>query len=609
MSEYKIVNNYLVFKELSSDSLGANFRAGEIADNKAVKHQLLTDVYPFIANDPDAWKRVNILMEGIKKSNIPNLYSPEKIVRTDDKALLLFPLMKARTFEQLLEDSNQKDIPINFDLTFSIAVAIADLLDTGSSIVVSGKKSFHGFLTPDNILIDNDGKIYLKNYGIYPYLGKNETMYNEMVNKYGAWIAPEFLRKEKLTPQSDIYHLGYILYRILTGEYFSYPAGEDFETKLSNISFTQHLPSDEKDFITNIITFFKKTLNPDPSKRFANIKEFKDYIAHYFHIEELSSVTFNLAYFMNSLYLESGEQEQKILEEELAYTIPVVEEEPAPVAQEDSHLAEDILAGLEEKKGSKMKVILPVLAVIIIAVIAIVFYMDAQKKAAQEQQAQIKRDMEARFAQLRKQQEEQDAEKQRIQDQMKAMMEKTTTTESEKKEQEDVINKLRERQKALELKEQERLKQLADAEQKKKELAAQQLKDADEAEKKRIAEEEQKKKEAEKKRLEEERNRVTPGQLLPLIDVNVKPEKIKGKDPIFPAHIRRRYAGNKNIDIRANILIDETGAVANVRILSQTPDDLKSIIVKSLKKWKYNPAKKNDVAVKVWKPVSIKVSF
>ena len=166
MSEYKVINNYVIFKELNSDSIGINYRAGEIEKKKASKHVLLTEVYPFIAGNPDIWKRVNILMEGMKKSNIPNLYSPEKIIKDEgsDTTLLVFPLMKTRTFEEILEDSTKKDIPINFDLTFSIAIAIADLIDTGSSIVVSGKKSFHGFLTPDNILIDYDGKIFLKNY-------------------------------------------------------------------------------------------------------------------------------------------------------------------------------------------------------------------------------------------------------------------------------------------------------------------------------------------------------------------------------------------------------------------------------------------------------------
>lgn len=609
MSEYKIINDYLIFKELNSDSIGVNYRAGEIEDRKASRHQLLTEVFPFISGNADIWKRVNILMEGIKKSNIPNLYSPQKIIKEEDKALLVYPLIKGQTFEKVLEDSSQKDIPINFDLTFSIGLAIADLIDTGSSIVVSGQKSFHGFLTPDNIIVDYDGKIYLKNYGIFPYLSKTEELYNEMINKYGAWVAPEFLRKERLQPQSDIYHLGYIIYRILTGEYFSYSSGEEFDSKFSNIRFTQHLPSSDKDFLTNLITFFKKTLHPDPSQRFENMKAFKDYIAHFFHIEELSSVTFSLAYFMNSLYLESMDEENKHLEEELAYSLPEEKPEIDAASAGDSRLAEDILAGLEEKKGSKLKILIPIIAVVIVIGVAAFLYITSTQKAAKERQQQqlaTMKAMESRLAELQKSQE---AAQQKYQQQLKDLEEKKTNTEEEQKAKEEEIKKLKEYRLEQERKEQERIQKEQEALQKQQEMDEELKKQQEEAARKKKEEEEKLKKEAERKRLEEERNKVTVGQLVPLSDDVKKPEKIGGKDPRFPHHIKNRYAGNKEISIRAIILIDENGKVSNVRMLSKTPSDISSILIKALMKWEYTPAEKNNVKVKVWLPIQLTVSF
>ncbi len=72
MSEYKVVNNFLIFDELDSDSIGTNFRAAPVEDRKPQDHILLTQVYPFLSENKDIWKRVKILLEGIKKSNIPN---------------------------------------------------------------------------------------------------------------------------------------------------------------------------------------------------------------------------------------------------------------------------------------------------------------------------------------------------------------------------------------------------------------------------------------------------------------------------------------------------------------------------------------------------------
>ncbi len=350
MKEYKVMNDYLYYRDLFSDTMGINYRVAPVQNRKPVGHKVLCEVNPSISGNADMWKRVKLLLEGIKKSNIPFLYSPEKINVGDKGNQLIFEYFKGKNFEQILVDAEKKGMPINFDLAMSISIAIADIIEVGSSIIVSGERSYHGFLTPDNILIHYDGKIFLKNYGIFQYLDKNDQFYSETEKRYGAWLTPEFIRKERIVAQSDIYHLGYLIYRVLTGKYFSYSAGEDFDAKFANLSFKQYMPSTDKNFLTNVITFFKKTLNPDPLKRFLTIKEFKDFIANYFHIEELSSITFNLAYFMNSLYGEAVEEEEKVLKHELAYVVPEPKKETQLTQQGKDDLVSGILEGLDERK-------------------------------------------------------------------------------------------------------------------------------------------------------------------------------------------------------------------------------------------------------------------
>jgi len=616
MNKYKIVNNYLFFKELHSDTLGKNFRTGEISDNKPINHKLITDIHPFFFKDKNAWDRVTILLEGIKKSNIPHLYSPEKIIKSDDNILLIFPYVKARTFEQLLKDSEEKNNPINFDLAFSIALSVAELIDVGSSIVVSGKKSFHGFLTPDNILVDYDGNILLKNYGICPYIDQNSEIFSEIEKKYGAWLTPEFIRKEKIVSQSDIYHLGYILFRMLTGKYFSYSEGEDFNSKFANLSFSVHIPSTETDFLTNIINFFKKTLNPDPMKRFSSVREFKDYLANYFHIEELSSITFNLAYFMNSLYSEAMEEDAKIISEELAYVIPeekeeVIEEDPIKKAdkKEDSEIVESILNGLDEKKRAKSLPLVPILIIsgLVIAIGIIAFLFIGQQKKSEEvrlQALQEQRRQQLRLAQLEK----------NFQNKMKVLQEKTATTEAEQLAKEEEIANLKtwkeEQQKIArqkKLKAEEAKKKEEEAAKKKKE--EEDLKIKAEEEKRMKAEQEKKiQEELEKKKKEEALEKPKRGALLPINTVTKKPEKIKGKDPKFSSTIRKKYKG-KQMTVLTSLLIEETGKVAKVKILGNVPSDIKAPLSLAIADWEYSPATKNKIKVKVWHQVSIKINF
>jgi serine/threonine protein kinase len=629
--QYPIVNNYLFFKELYTDSIGVNYRAGEIdkKERKATGHCQVTEVYPLLSNSPNIWKRVNILLEGVKKSNIPKLFSPDKIIHEDDRTLLVYPLFNGRTFEAVLDESFRVDNPINFDLAFSIAFSIADLIDVGSSIVVSGEKSFHGFLTPDNILIDYDGKILLKNYGIFPYLSREEDIYNEMVTKYGSWIAPEFLRKEKLVSQTDIYHLGYILYKILTGQYFSCSPEEDFDSKFSNISFNQHIPSSDKEFLTNIITFFKKTLHPEPGQRFANIKVLKDYISNNFHIEELSSVTFNLAYFMNSLFLESMEGEKEAFEKELAYRIPEEkkpEPKPAQPSKGSDELVADILTGLDEveKKSSRSKMVVPLLVVIVLVIAASAYFIITQQQKAQEEnQARLQRIEQQRIEAEKQMKEKMEAE---FQKRLKEIQDSAADTEEAKKQQQDKLAKLEEwkaeqeriarnRQKA----EEDRLAKIAkdkealkakEAEMEKQKLEAEKQKEA-EAEKIRLAQEAEKQKqqeEANKKKAQQEATKAKPGQLVSLGVVDERPKQKKGRVIQFNTPLRSKYRGNR-WSVRVMLMITETGTVGNIRIISKVPSDIKAAIERQLEKWNYTPAIKDGVKVKVWQPINFTIDF
>jgi serine/threonine protein kinase len=606
MSEYKLMDNYVIFKDLGSDSIGINYRAGEVEDNKPKKHRLLTVVHSFLAKNPAVWKRIKILLEGIKKSNIPNLYSPERIEVREDKTTLVYPLLQGKTFEQVLEDAAKKNAAINFDLAFSIALAVADLIDTGSSIVVSGKKSFHGFLTPDNIIIDYDGKIFLKNYGIFPYLNQDDEIFSEVVKKYGAWIAPEFLRKERPIPQSDIYHLGYIIYRMLTGSYFSCLPDEDFEEKLSNISFTPHIDSSDKDFLTNIISFFKKTLNPDPAQRFLNIREFKDFISSHFKIEELSSVTFSLAYFMNSLYIEASEEEDKQLENELTYVIPFKSEDKKKT---DDALIENILIGLEEKEKAKSKVILLSVFIAVVAIaVATFFYinMTKTKKARQGEVArltQIKQDLAEREAQL-------SSMETKYQEQIKAIEDKITTTEEEKKTREAEVERLRkeyQEERRKEIEKQKRLKAEI-----KEETVAEKPEDKPEdpeAEKKEPVKEDAGETAAEIKEVPVAAPaKIEAGQLIPFVDATVKPEKFSGKNPGESYVLQKKYAG-RIVNVLTSILVDEKGNVETLRFLGSVPGDIKSNVSKTVGKWKFKPAQKDGVNVKVWIQKKFNIRF
>ncbi len=190
--------------------------------------------------------------------------------------------------------------------------------------------------------------------------------------------------------------------------------------------------------------------------------------------------------------------------------------------------------------------------------------------------------------------------------------EKTKNDEEElnrKKEEEDKKNKLLKKQKAEERKriQDEKRRKKIEADKKKEEdriaLEIEKKKEED-----RIALEIEKKKEEDrialelkKKKEEEERNRIKPGQLVALKEVDVKPVPIYSPTPKLNRSMKLRQS------VIALALIDHSGNVEKVKMLKKSRNKkIDSAIIQTILLWKYKPAIKDGVKVKVWKTINLK---
>jgi len=96
---------------------------------------------------------------------------------------------------------------------------------------------------------------------------------------------------------------------------------------------------------------------------------------------------------------------------------------------------------------------------------------------------------------------------------------------------------------------------------------------------------------------------VRRGDLLPLTLVDVPPVAVEQPAPTYHPMARQlRQEGT----VVVNVLIDEDGAVADVQVLREIPNSkLNDAAVKAVRRWRYEPASKDGVAVRVWKTEAI----
>ncbi len=97
---------------------------------------------------------------------------------------------------------------------------------------------------------------------------------------------------------------------------------------------------------------------------------------------------------------------------------------------------------------------------------------------------------------------------------------------------------------------------------------------------------------------------IKAGDVLPLGEVDVPPVQVKRADPIYPSAARSL---GKEGSIMINFLISETGDVIQTAVIGGDKGSLgfDKAAENAVRKWKFSPAVKAGVPVRVWKSVTI----
>ncbi len=134
----------------------------------------------------------------------------------------------------------------------------------------------HRDLKPANALIDNDGNLFLTDFGIAKLLESASPRLTQTDAIMGtpAYISPEQAKAESVNQRSDIYSLGIILYEMVTGS-VPFVADTPLAVILKHISDPLPPPSIlKKDIPESIERVILKALAKEPTDRYATAAEF-----------------------------------------------------------------------------------------------------------------------------------------------------------------------------------------------------------------------------------------------------------------------------------------------------------------------------------------------
>jgi serine/threonine-protein kinase len=133
----------------------------------------------------------------------------------------------------------------------------------------------HGDVKTDNILIGRD-LVKLIDFGLAHISGDIPT--DQLISGTPDYMAPEVIRGEGSTPQSDLYAAGVILYELLTGET---PFGGDESAQIVNRHLTQrvvppHLKRADVEIPATLERIVLRALEKAPVNRIASAAAFSE---------------------------------------------------------------------------------------------------------------------------------------------------------------------------------------------------------------------------------------------------------------------------------------------------------------------------------------------
>lgn len=165
---------------------------------------------PNLATDPvvaERFRREAIAVAQLHHSNIVAVYD---VVEHDGRQAVVMQLIEGRSLRQLL-DSQKRLGP---ELTIHIGASVSAALDAAH------RAGFvHRDVKPGNILVTDDGRVLLTDFGIAKGLdgGDRDLTSDNVMMGTAKYLSPEQVRGAKLDGRADLYSLALVLYECLAG--------------------------------------------------------------------------------------------------------------------------------------------------------------------------------------------------------------------------------------------------------------------------------------------------------------------------------------------------------------------------------------------------------
>lgn len=201
-----LAHRYELLEHVGGGGMADVYRAHDKLLDRAVAVKVL---HAQFSNDEEFIEKFHREAQGAARLSHPNIVNIYDVGKEGDSHYIVMEYVAGET----LKNKIQREGHLSVEEALDIAEEIAEALEHAHT-----NNLVHCDIKPHNILMMPNGRVKVADFGIARAITSSTMTYSGTVVGSVHYFSPEQAKGSIITPKSDIYSLGVVLYEMLTGK-------------------------------------------------------------------------------------------------------------------------------------------------------------------------------------------------------------------------------------------------------------------------------------------------------------------------------------------------------------------------------------------------------